>query len=118
MARAHQELSEFMQAVMKFEAGEPEPETIRGGELDCHHDWRKPVGTTSITMCAKCGATGELYTDADLAEEWSDAMHFVFEASIAKIPHTDLEVALQNKINSNWRNKKKTIDASGKAVLK
>ena len=128
MARAHQELSEFMQSVMKWEAGEPEPKTIRGGKIDCHHRWVFAAQISSDSdfadyprgklICQDCGAKGRPYVEEDLAEEWSDAMHFIFEIPKVKIPNADLEVALQKKINSNWHNQKKTIDASGKAVLK
>jgi hypothetical protein len=88
IARAQQELSEYMQAVMKMEAGELNPKT------------NKP------------------YTEADCVEEISDALHFIFESVTKKFPNADMDLSLQSKINSNWSHKKKTLDENGKVVLK
>lgn len=125
MRRWYLEIAELDQAVSKLQAGEPNPTTIRGGKIDCHHKWsffaqvgeleEFPYGKIG---CSVCGATGRPYTIFDIAEEFSDQMHFGLEYMKMNAPNADLDMALQNKIDSNWRNKKKTTDENGKMILR
>jgi NTP pyrophosphatase (non-canonical NTP hydrolase) len=86
--RAFVELGEFIQACMKAEAGEPNPET------------------------------GRPFSEAEIAEEFSDVMHFLLEITNHFAPTVDLDAALSSKIARNWNEKKKTTDESGKVVLR
>ena len=57
-------------------------------------------------------------SEAVIAEEFADVMHFLLELMQTKCPNTDLQKALIDKIESNKVKLKKTTDAKGNVVLK
>jgi len=58
-------------------------------------------------------------TEEKRAEEFSDMLIVMFQLAENKMPTTNLDNALREKISDNWKHKKKTFDKKqGKIVRK
>lgn len=55
-------------------------------------------------------------TEAKIADEFADVMHYLLQLTKGKCPNCDLDKALQDKINENYTRLKKTTNANGRIV--
>jgi len=63
-------------------------------------------------------AVEEKKSQDEVAEEFADVMHYLIQYVNKFASFSNLDKALQDKIDSNWKNKKKTWDDSKETIVK
>jgi NTP pyrophosphatase (non-canonical NTP hydrolase) len=91
-------------------------------KLATHKGWSKDWRWLATGFFAESGELVNTIvhdgSEAEIAEEFADVMHYLLQLMKEKCPDYDLDRALMRKISSNYKHLKKTTDPNGIVVRK